>query len=74
MMKSNYGSIMRKLLTVMTVIFLAVTLLGCHDPNEVNIKTEHRKLSEVAKQHLQLRHGLYTFPMTSQTETYYPAP
>ncbi len=58
----------------MTMIFLAVTLLGCHDPNEVNIKAEHRRLTDVAKQHLQLRQGLYTFPMTSQTETYYPAP
>jgi len=65
---------MRRLLTLIIGIFLAVTLVGCHDPSEVDIAAEHRKLTEVAKQQLQLRQGLSTFPLTSQTETYYPAP
>jgi len=77
-MKSHDNSIMRtpplrqgrgrRLLTLIIGIFLAVTLLGCHDPNEVNIAAEHRKLTEVAKQHLS------AFPLNSQTETFYPAP
>lgn len=81
-MKSHDNSIMRRLsawgrLTVLTLIigiFLAVTLVGCHDPSDIDIKAEHRKLTEVAKQQLQLRHGLSTFPLTSQTETFYPVP
>ena len=72
MMKSHGNSIMRRLLTLIIGIFLTVTLVGCHDPSEVNIEAEHRKLTEVAKQ--QLRQGQSAFPLNSQTETYYPAP
>jgi len=74
MMKSYDNSIMRRLLTLIIGIFLAVTLVGCHDPSEVNIAAEHRKLTNVAKQQLQLRHGLSAFPLTSQAETFHPAP
>jgi len=70
-MKSHDNSIMRRLLTLIIGIFLAVTLVGCHDPSDVDIAAEHRKLTEVAKQHL--RHPS-AFPLTSQTETFYPAP
>jgi len=71
-MKSHDNPIMRRLLTLIIGIFLAVTLVGCHDPGEVNIAAEHRKLTEVAKQHL--RQGQSAFPLSSQTKTFYPAP
>ena len=71
MMKSHDNSIMRRLLTLIIGIFLAVTLVGCHDPSEVDIAAEHRKLTEVARQHL--RQGPSAFPLSSQTETFYPA-
>jgi len=73
-MKSHDNSIMRRLLTLIIGILLAVTVVGCHDPSDVDIAAEHRKLTEVAKQQLQLRQGLSAFPLSSQTEKFYPAP
>lgn len=73
-MKNHDNSIMRRLLTFIIGIFLAVTVVGCHDPSEIDIAAEHRKLTEVAKQQLQLRHGLSALALSSQTETFYPTP
>jgi len=71
-MESHDNSIMRTLLILMTVFFLAVTLLGCHDPYAVDIEAEHRRLSSIAKQ--ELRQGrLSAFPLSSQAEVFYPA-
>jgi len=70
-MESHDNSIMQRLLILMTVFFLAVTLLGCHDPYAVDIEAEHRRLSSIAKQ--ELRQGLSAFPMSSQAEVFYPA-
>ncbi len=74
MVKSHDNSIMRRLLTLIMAMFLAVTLLGCHDPVAANNKAEHLRLGSIAKQQLQLRHGLSAYPLTSQTETFHPAP
>ena len=71
-MKSHDNSTIRRLLTLIMAIFLAVTLLGCHDPVVADNEAEHLRLGNIAKQ--QLRHGLSTFPLTSQAEMLHPAP
>jgi hypothetical protein len=54
------------------VMFLAVTLSGCLDPVAANNEAEHLRLGNIAKQ--QLRQRLSAYPLTSQTETFHPAP
>jgi hypothetical protein len=71
-MKSNYGSIIIRLLAFIAAIFLAVTLLGCNDPIESEIAAEHRRLGSIVER--DLRYGLSSFPLTAQAETYRPAP
>ncbi len=71
-MKSNYGSIIRGVLTLIIAILLALTVLGCQGPSDVSIAAKHRQLTNIAEQ--QLRWGLSAFPPTSQTEAYRPAP
>ena len=74
MVKSHDNSIMRRLLTLIMAMFLAVTLLGCHDPIVADNEAEHLRLGNIAKQQLQLRHGLSAYPLTSQqAETFHPA-
>ena len=58
-MESHCDSIMGKLLILIVGIFLAVTLLGCHDPIVADMEAEHRKLGDIAKQ--ELRQGLLFF-------------
>lgn len=71
-MKRHDNSIMRKLLTFLIGIFLAVTLFGCHDPVAADRETEHRKLMNIAEQ--QLQQGLCANPPISQTQVLHPAP
>jgi hypothetical protein len=73
MMKSHYGSIISRVLGLVTGILLTITLFGgCQDPAASNFETEHRRLSDVARQ--EIRQGLSAFALTSQPETFYPAP
>jgi hypothetical protein len=72
MMESYCESIMRRLLTWVIVIFLAVTLLGCGDPIVADMEAEHQRLGQVCQR--ELRQGLYAFPPSAQTEALYPAP
>ena len=72
MVKSHDNSIMRRLLTLIMAMFLAVTLLGCHDPVAADNEAEHLRLGNIAKQ--QLRQRLSAYPLTSQTETLHPTP
>jgi len=71
-MESRCDSIMGKFLILIMGIFLAVTLLGCHDPIVANMEAEHHRLGVIAKQ--ELRQGLSVFPSTSQAEVFHPAP
>jgi hypothetical protein len=71
MMESYRDSTMRRLLTWVIVIFLAVTLLGC-DSIEADMEAEHQRLGQVCQR--ELRQGLHGFPASSQTEALYPAP
>ncbi len=71
MVKSHDNSIVRRLLTLIMGIFLAVTLLGCHDPIVADNEAEHLRLGNIAKQQLQQR--LSAYPLTSQAETFHPA-
>ena len=80
-MKSHCDSIMGKLLILIIGIFLAVTLLGCHDPIVTDMEAEHRQLGDVCKRELRhrqdlsvFRQGLSAFPSSSQAEVFHPAP
>ena len=72
MMKSHYSSIMTRVLTVVTAIFLAVSLMGCNDPIVADMEAEHQRLGNVVKQ--ELRQGFSAFPPSSQSEVLFPAP
>ncbi len=72
MVKSHDNSIMRRLLTLIMAMCLAVTLLGCHDPIVADNEAEHLRLGNIAKQ--QLRQRSFAHPLTSQAETFHPAP
>lgn len=71
-MESNHTSIMGRLLILITVFFLAVTLLGCNDPIVADMEAEHQRLGNVCGQ--ELRQGLSAFPLTTQAEVLHPAP
>jgi len=72
MMESHYDSIMRRVLVLITGVFLAIALVGCYDPAAANFEAEHRRLNNIARQ--ELRQGLSSYPMTSQAEAFYTAP
>jgi hypothetical protein len=63
---------MCKLVTLLIGIILTVTLLGCHDLVAADRETEHRKLMNIAEQHLQ--QGLCASPPITQTQVLHPAP
>ena len=71
-MERHDNSIIRKLLTFLIGIFLAVTLMGCHDPVAADREIKHRILMDIAEQ--QLQQGLCAYPPISQTQVLHPAP
>ena len=71
-MENHYDSIVRRLLTLITMIFLAVTIMGCNDPIVADMDAEHHRLVSMAEQELRL--GLPPFLPTSPAETFRPAP
>lgn len=71
MMKSRYDSISRRVLVLITGVFLAVAFMGCHDPAAGDFEAEHRRLSNIARQELRQRPS--AFPLTSQVEAFYQA-
>ena len=70
-MKSHCYSIMGKLLILIIGVFLAVTLMGCHDPIVADMEAEHHRLGNIAEQ--ELRQGLPALTPTSQAEALHPA-
>ncbi len=64
-MKGHCDSIMGRVLILITGVFLAVTLLGCHDPIGADMEAEHRRLGNVVEQ--QLRQGQSTSLPTSRS-------
>jgi len=70
-MKSYYDSIGRRVLVLITVVFLAVAFMGCYDPAAADFEAEHRRLSDIARQDLRQRPS--AFPLTSQVEAFYQA-
>ncbi len=72
MMESHYDSIMRRVLVLITGVFLAIALVGCQDPAAANFEAEHRRLNNIARQ--ELRYGPSAYPVTSQAEAFYTAP
>jgi len=72
MMKSNRTSTLVKLLTLITGIFMSLTLLGCNDPIVADMAAEHRQLGNVCRQ--ELNQGLSGMPPTTQAPAFHPAP
>jgi|GEM_PF-2568132 len=52
-MENCHSFTMRRLLTFMTVIFLAAALLGCSDPMVADVEAERREVTFMAEQELQ---------------------
>jgi hypothetical protein len=71
MMKSHFGSVKVKVLTVATAVFLAISLSGCIDPIVSDMDAEHRQLGNKVQQELQKCPSAY--PPGSQTEALFPA-
>ena len=63
---------MRKLLTLILGILLAVTLLGCQDPHRAQLNAESQRLKSIVEN--DLRYGLSAYLPNSQPKTFYPAP
>ena len=71
-MKSHYNLLRTRILTVVTAIFFAVSLMGCMDSIVADMEAEHRRLGNEAKQELQKCPSAYTPAL--QTEALYTAP
>jgi hypothetical protein len=71
-MKNLYDSIRTIVLIVAVAILLAVSLMGCTDSIATDMETEHQRLSNEAKQELQMCPSAH-LPV-SQTEASYTAP
>lgn len=71
-MERHYDLIIRRVLIVITLILIAVALLGCNDPVSSKMDAEHRRLCSVARQEFQ-RNG-HTAPASPQSQAAYPAP
>jgi hypothetical protein len=72
MMERHYELIIKKVLIVITLILIAIAILGCNDPLVTNMEAEHQRLNSVAKQEFQ-RCGP-AFKPISQTDALFPAP
>ena len=71
-MENHYDSIFRRLLTLITMIFLAVAVMGCTDPIVTEMDAEHQRL--VSRAERELRLGAPLSLPTSPAETFHPAP
>ena len=79
-MKSYGDSMIGRLLIFAMMVFLAVTLFGCHDPIVKGMDAEHQRLGRICQQEIrqaQLGSGeqaVSTFPAPARSGTLYPAP
>lgn len=71
-MKSHFGSMKTKVLTVATGVFLAISLMGCNDSIVSDMEAEHRQLGSMVKQELQQCPSAY--PSGSKTQALFPTP
>jgi hypothetical protein len=71
MMKSHFGSVKVKALTVATTVLLGISLSGCNDPIVSDMEAEHRQLGNLVQQELQKCPSAYA--PASQTEALFPA-
>lgn len=71
-MESKRNSIVVKLLTLLTGIFISFSLLGCNDSIVADMAAEHNQLGSVCQQ--ELRQGLSGMPPTAQAQAFRPAP
>jgi hypothetical protein len=79
-MKRNGSSMMQRLVTFGLMVFLTVTLYGCHDPTETNMAAEHQKLGMICQRQIREaqvmsgEQGISVFTPRSSNEALYPAP
>ena len=52
-MKSQFDSIKTLVLTVATIVFLVISVMGCNDSIVADMEAEHRQLGSMVKQELQ---------------------
>jgi hypothetical protein len=75
-MKSRRKLIRTRVLTVLTLFLLAVTLTGCFDPIEAEMKAEHERLGAQLERELR-QYGFAApaaAPAAPPSQLYYPAP
>jgi len=70
MMKSHFDSLKTKVLTIASVIMLAISLAGCNDPIVTDMEAEHRQLGIIVQQDLQKCPSAYA--SGSETEASFP--
>ena len=71
-MESRRKLIRTKVVTVVTLLLLAVSLTGCFDPIEAEMRAEHEKLG--AQLERELRQYGFATPATPPSQLFYPAP
>lgn len=71
-MESKTNRIIKRLLTFVTAIFIAVILSGCNDPIVADMEEEHRRLGLIVQQ--DLRQNQSGFPPSVQAKMSYQAP
>ncbi len=79
-MKSYGDSMIGRFLTFAMMVFLAVTLFGCHDPIVRDMDAEHQRLGRICQQEIRRAQlgsgaqGVSAFPAPARTGALYPAP
>lgn len=79
-MKSYGDSMIGRLLIFAMMVFLAVTLFGCHDPIVRNMDAEHQRLGRICQQEIRQAQlgsgaqGVSAFQSPARTGALYPAP
>jgi hypothetical protein len=79
-MKRYGSSMMQRLVTFGLMVFLTVTLYGCHDPMVTNMAAENQKLGRICRQQIQQAHlmsgeqGISVFTGPSSNQALYPTP
>ena len=71
-MESRRKLIRTKVLMVVTLLLLALSLTGCFDPVEAEMRAEHERLGAQLERELR-QHG-FAVPATPPSQLFYPSP
>lgn len=70
-MKNHFDLLKTKVLTITTMIMLAISLAGCNDPIVTDMEAEHHQLGIIVQQDLQK--CLSAHASGSETDASFPA-